>query len=273
MEPGLHPGVSREEYDRIDAVNQSLLKPFRRSAAHAKQQFDHPLTSAELAFGTAFHSCVLEPEKFLTTYSVPQAYNRRKKAEREREAADLATAKANGKEVITEKDLETIYAMRESLFAHPVAGELLRLPGPTEVATVWKDAETGLLCKALMDKIVTFRGITSIVDLKTTKNATPGAFAYDCHKYAYNLQAAFYLHGLYTLAPAVRQFLFVAVEKEPPYACAVYELDYHDLEAGRDLFRIYLQQLAECRQTGIWPAYSTVIETLQLPYRARSEDE
>ena len=64
-----------------------------------------------------------------------------------------------------------------------------------------------------------------IYDLKTTEDASEAGFIKSVRSFKYNLQAAFYtmayscFHGR---KPA--GFRVIVVEKEPPYATAVYEL-------------------------------------------------
>ena len=50
-------------------------------------------------------------------------------------------------------------------------------------------------------------------------------------------------------------FLFVAVEKEPPHAVAVYRADPEIIEIGRRKYQAALQLLKWCQESGTWPAY------------------
>lgn len=272
MTPGIYPGLGRAEYDAIKAVNQSTLKQFRRSPAHAKHYLDHGREeTSDLSFGTAVHAALLEPKRFQAEYIALPKYDMRKTADKA--AASAFIAANEGKTIIDGDDYQRCQKIIEAIRYNATASELLSLPGPNEVAVVWNDPDTGLLCKALLDRIVSYRGITTVVDPKTTKNAAERSFTYDCLKFGYHLQAAFYLDGLQANEPADRMFLFLAIEKEPPYASAVYELDYLSLEAGRDQCRRYLQQYADCLKTGFWPSYPDTIQTLQLPQWGRSDDE
>jgi hypothetical protein len=61
-------------------------------------------------------------------------------------------------------------------------------------------------------------------------------------------------------------FRFIAMEKGPPYAVAVYEADADFLRRGERDFRKAVQLLAECRRTGEWPAYQRdEVELIGLP--------
>jgi exodeoxyribonuclease VIII len=112
-----------------------------------------------------------------------------------------------------------------------------------------------------------------IADLKTTEDASERAWIRDVVKYQYHAQAAFYLDGLETLEPrADRQFLWIAVEKKPPFACAIYQPDDATIYKGRAMYRNYLRQWLKCTETGEWPGYDVGIQPLLLPdWALRSE--
>jgi len=59
--------------------------------------------------------------------------------------------------------------------------------------------------------------------------------------------------------------MFVFIEKKPPYAVAVYELDEESVEKGRELYAQDLKLYKECKEWDHWPAYSSKVQTLSLP--------
>jgi hypothetical protein len=63
----------------------------------------------------------------------------------------------------------------------------------------------------------------------------------------------------------VRAFLLIAVEKDPPYGVAVYQLDEELVEAGRRAYMADLALYASCVERGEWPAYSSEVEVLDAP--------
>ena len=134
--------------------------------------------------------------------------------------------------VLTADEMDECRDLSRAVGAHPVAAELLKSPGHREVSLVWKDALSGLLCKARPDAFVKWDGYSTIVDLKTTRDASPRGFAREVAIHGYHLQAAWYLAGADVLSPVARRFVFVAVEKTPPYCVGLYELDSAALDAG-----------------------------------------
>lgn len=272
MNDGIYPGMSRAEYFAIKAVNQSLLKQFSRSAAHAREYMMHPPEPTEsMDNGNAIHCAVLEPKRFAETYVVSPKFDRRLKADKE---AWAEFEKNNaGKEIIDEDTMLMCRAITENCYTDPVINRILAGKGHSELCVVWTDTETGLRCKALLDCVVKFQGFTFIVDLKSTKDASSEAFAKQCANLGYHEQAAFYLEGLNAIAPMERRFLHIAVEKVRPFCAAVYELQDDSINAGRFDFRTHLNQYAECLRTNVWPGYPSGITPLQIPFWAMKGEE
>ncbi len=49
--------------------------------------------------------------------------------------------------------------------------------GMNEVSIVWVDEQTGLKCKARLDRLTVYRGYPFVLDLKTSKDASPSPFS------------------------------------------------------------------------------------------------
>lgn len=99
--------------------------------------------------------------------------------------------------------------------AHPKAAALLTCGAlPPKFSIFWQDADTGIDCRCRPDYIHS-SGI--IVDLKSTLDASPAAFAKSCANSRYHVQDAFYSEGFYQAAGEwPRGFVFIAVEKPRP---------------------------------------------------------
>ena len=240
------------QYHATDAVSASLLKQIAKSPAHAKaylQQQQEP--TAAMLFGTAFHTCVLESERFNDEYAVFTGDKRTKEGK-----ATYEALVANGQTIITATDYATITAMASAIGDHPAASNLVRGDGQTEVSMFWDDDKTGLQCKCRPD---IWLGKV-IVDLKTTEDASPEGFARSIQNYGYGIQAAHYLAG-----SGADSFIFVAVEKKAPYAVAVYELDPLSLDICEKQRRSLLEYWANCREAEMYPAYSDDCQLISLP--------
>jgi len=170
--------------------------------------------------------------------------------------------------VLSEKDWTTLHEMREKLFSDPYARRLLRQPGRAEMSFYWYDIETGELLRCRPD-YYTFNGIC--VDLKTTVDASQDGFCSSIQNYRYDVQHPFYQDGINAAIEQsrsdlakCREFVFIAQEKEPPYAYCIYSLDPEDVELGRLEYKADVRKLAYCRNAGEWPGYGVGIQRISL---------
>ena len=60
-------------------------------------------------------------------------------------------------------------------------------------------------------------------------------------------------------------FIFIALEKDPPYAVAVYEATKDMLETAQRQIGPLLDMYAECLRTDCWPGYKDEVQQIQLP--------
>lgn len=169
-----------------------------------------------------------------------------------------------GRMVLSPEQWEQLHAMASAVHSHPAAGALLTsVPGEAEKSVYWIDAATGVLCRCRPDW---WRDDNVIVDLKTTEDASPEGFAKSMANYRYDVQAAYYLDGIQqATGKRPKAFVFIAVEKKPPFAVGVYVLDSDSLELGGAQYRADLRVFAECERSGDWPGYGDKIQTISLP--------
>src|SRR5690606_1095926 len=101
--------------------------------------------------------------------------------------------------------------------------------------------------------------------VKSCLDASEDAFRRDVAKYRYHVQDALYRAGFDAAGESVQHFVFIACEKTPPYAVAVYSLDAEGVGKGYSLARRDMATMAECLRTGEWPGYPVGIQTITLP--------
>ena len=68
----------------------------------------------------------------------------------------------------------------------------------------------------------------------------------------------------------MNNFVFIAIEKELPYATAIYTLDEEALQFGIQQFNDLMTEYAKCMKTDNWPSYG--IKNLTLPKYAKYDD-
>ncbi len=147
------------------------------------------------------------------------------------------------------------------MLAHPAARWLLE-GSRREVSAFWVDGKYGVPCKARFD-LLNHGGIG---DVKTCADASPDAFVKSIGSFYYHLQAAFYFNAAeHALEGTPEFFAFIAVESEPPYEVACYQLDSASLLAGARLADIALARYKAAIDSGKWPGYVQTIEKISAP--------
>lgn len=217
---------------------------------------DHPEEeekSPALAFGSAAHKLILEPNDFDSEYAVAPNVDRRTKTGKEEWAAFCE--ENTGKTMIGPDDYSVMMQMLESVVNCPLANEMLS--GQHEVPFFWKDPETGIACKCKADCVRHIDGRYVIVDYKTTLSAQTEKFNAEIFKRGYMMQAAMYAEGVQVaLGLDYRPgFVFVAQEKKAPYAVNVIEVSEDVMEYGSKIFHDLLRKYHECKEVDIWPGY------------------
>lgn len=243
--------IPSEEYRSRKELSRSDLFKLSKSPAHFIYALKNPQEeTAAMIFGTAFHTLVLEPEKFEGTYiTVPKIDRRTKEGK-----AWAEKIERSGKIPLTEETVEQLRSMRTSVMSNKYAEILLR--GEKEQSYFWTDELTGIDLKCRPDCRTDLKTMSVIVDLKTTENAATEAFMHSALSYGYDLQAAMYKQGVETVEKKPHKFVFIAVEKSPPYACNIIEADNVFVDKGSRDLRDYLYTVKECRASGNWYGYN-----------------
>jgi hypothetical protein len=250
--------MTEQEYRAADALNYSSLKHILRSPAHYKYMRDNPIEPTKaMQFGTLVHMRILEPEKY-EELVVAETIDRRTKLGKER-AEEI---EAKGFYLISPEESAKIENIHKAVMSNPDAARFVT-NGEREQAFFWTDIETGLKCKARPDFVHQGK---FIVDIKTSKDASPQAFARTAASLMYHFQAAFYLDGVSTATTQnYTDFVFIVVEPEPPFGVALYSLDLMAIDAGRVMYRRALNRIKDCEVDGLFPAYPAGLQTLSLP--------
>ena len=162
-------------------------------------------------------------------------------------------AKAEGKTIVSVDMIEQAAAMCEALNKNEFVKKLLK--GEKEKPIFWVDEMTGEECKCRIDVLTEVGENLIIVDLKSTDNAETEAFMRSAIKYGYDLQSAMYGEGVKANTGREPLFVFVAIEKKPPYAINILQADKLLIRRGYDHFREYLGIYHDCKTTDNWSGY------------------
>lgn len=248
--------MTEMEYNEADGVRRSDLWKLQDSPEKFRYFLTHPAEqSPAMAFGSACHKMVLEPEKFGDEYAVAPEADRRTKAGKE--AWEAFAAANEGKTVVAAADAGTMKAMSDAIRGCALAKKLICGKGETEVAYFWTDPETGERCKIRCDRVVKWNRRWYVVDYKTTTAADTARFNNEIFRFGYHFQAAMYTEGVMR-AKRLRKrpgFLFVAQEKKEPYSVNVLEVSDEVMNVGDAKFHELLGKYHECSAVGLWPGY------------------
>ncbi|MBQ2437394.1 MAG: PD-(D/E)XK nuclease-like domain-containing protein [Clostridia bacterium] len=248
--------MTEQEYNEIDAIRRSDLLKLRKSALHYLWAKHHPEEANEPTpskiFGAAAHKYVLETRDFFNEYAVAPIVDKRTKAGKEE--WEQFRIENEGKTVISQDDLDVIRDMVDAICEHPTAKEYLT--GIIETPIFWTDDETGVKCKIRPDCVAMIDGRPIIVDYKTTTSCDERAFASECRKFGYKIQAGMYTEGWAMTNFSEVGFAFVAQEKTAPYAVRVFQCDPEFISQGNRQFHELLRYYKQCSDEGFWPGYS-----------------
>lgn len=258
LTPGFHK-MSHGDYHRLDAVSNSRLSELLKSPAHLRYRLDNPKQDTDAtAFGSAFHTSLLEPEVFEATYVVMPKFDRRTK---EGKAGHEAfTLMNDGKTFLDADDREHCLRMADKIRKHPFAGAICGKIADRELVGMWLDPVSGLLCKMKIDGLAP--AIKTVVDIKTTKDARRREFEKSIFTYGYYRQAAMYLGGLEILGRKFDSFVNIAIEKEAPYELAVYRVKDDVVQLGRKQLASLMRLYKQCVTAQVWPGYPEEVQEI-----------
>lgn len=180
-----------------DHLSFSAIKQFAKSPNHLIA-YDAKIfePSKAMKFGTMFHTYLLERKEFDNRYEVADI-DRRTKAGK----ASAKKIESEGKEVCTRSDFSRITAMSAA------CKSIINLDG--YLREVLKEGMIG--GQKFVGRIDAI-GENTVIDVKTTQDASPREFSRASFQHQYHLQAA-----IYKELCGVENVAFLAVESAAPY--------------------------------------------------------
>ena len=232
--------MTEQEYRQHPAVSRSELFRILDSPEKFRYFKDNPEPpTPALLFGPLFHAMVLQPKEAWKQCVVAPKVDRRKKEDQA--VWEQFLVDSNEKTVVPMDMVEQAGKMCKALREYPIPEvrrdiELL-LSGEKEKEFFWTDDMTGEQCKCRVDCLsdVTVNGSSVVVDVKSAAKADYDSFIRDAIKYGYDFQAAWYTNGVTICTGRPCIFVFIVVEKPPPYAVNIFQADPILLRRGGDL--------------------------------------
>lgn len=237
----------------VDSVSVSELKSFIDSPHSYHKRYILGIREetkiAAFTFGSLAHCLILEPEKFDSEYFVTEVRKDARTAAY-KEVFEIAA----GRECISPADLE-----RATECAQSARETWQREIGPEHFVpelSYFYEGHKGFLGQKVKARFDAWLPESeSILDVKTmNKLPTYDEVVRAVMNFKYDLQIAWYMdiHKCVT-GRLPKRFVFLFVQSEFPYGCAVFSVGPDVIQYGRDRYRKYLRELLEAKASGNFP--------------------
>ncbi|PKR55440.1 PD-(D/E)XK nuclease-like domain-containing protein [Thalassospira marina] len=275
-EPGLYDDISNEDYHADPCPEPSLSCsgaklivnecPLKFWYQNKRLNPDAPVQERKRHFdvGQAAHDKLLLADHFDSQYFIlPEGFN----AAATKKWADAIAAKeeaeAAGKTALRHDDYKMVVALVDAVKDHPFASSAFQNIIP-ERSGFYRDREFGFWCRVRFDAWPV--NGTIFADMKNVRSAKPADFSKQAADLGYYQQDAWYQDAYRELTgDEMRAFVFVVIEKEPPYCVSVIQLERPAVEWGRIANRRAKEIFARGLETGHWPSYADNVVGVNLP--------
>lgn len=311
FEPGVYHDIDHEIYLASEGLSSSQIKTLvTKSPAHLKGEVHK--TSQAMYEGTLFHDYMADPAGFESRYcpeyqrqdgdlvtaddikAALEARGLKKTGKKDELIACLLEADPGARilDKVREREHGTrmpisvelwdqLHYMRDGVMRHSDARLILECVDPAvdkpESSAYWDDPETGIRCRIRPD--LTVSQLAMIVDLKSTVSASRRDFGRQAADLDYLIQQVHYCAGWSIAADtrldSLNPFVFIAVEKTPPYEAATYIMPAWALEIAADARLEAMYTYRTCLETDHWPGYQAVTVEAEIPvwYKSKFKQE
>lgn len=267
----IYEGITREQYDQLEGINWSKLKYFEHSIKHGHYMLTNDIKdSAAMREGRAIHTLTLEAHKFNSEYCTGGPINpstNKCYGSDSQKFKDWLKDQGDNKTFLTKDEAEKVNKIAKAIKSHKIAGSILRESELKEFAVTWKDDETGIKCKSLLD--FGSRQNFFLGDLKTL------SFDLSYERLSKKLldyygQFAFYSAGAKANGLRIHDFKVIWAQTTDELDIAVSSIGEQTLHYGSMLYEKCLKNYRECMH-GNLPGYHTGVIELDVPYWAMSD--
>lgn len=223
---GVYKDVTIDLYHDSDGISASGIKllldapeKFHHSYICRKKQNKSPA----MVLGNALHAYILEPEKFINSYYIYDNIDKRTKAGKEKyKEAEMS---AEGKILLSQDDFSKIFEMSYS--ARNIIKSSIKSRGNIETSIAFK--YDNVLLRSRPD----YFDDDQIIDIKTTRDASPDSFSRSVFSYGYHIQAAIAIMAINkTLGMSYNKVKLIAIESTEPFVTRVYRLNQDSIAQG-----------------------------------------
>jgi len=260
MGPGIYTDMPFAEYLASDAASKSKLWTLHtKTPAHVAAAEDE--ATPEMDWGTAMHVAVLEPDMLSQRVFQGPADRRGKKWT---EAVEQLEAEHPGAVLLPEEAYDRMIAAQNAVLQNPTIKALATMDGISEASGFWIDEATGLLCRMRADRYC--QKLALMADLKTTADASEDGFRSTSIRFGYHCHDAMYTEGWPLCGGGeVEDFIFIVVERDPPFAHALFQFEPDERSMGSRIIHRNLEIYRHCKATGRWPGFSERVSRFRFP--------
>ena len=255
-------------------LHQSGLKHLKSIEQFLQYHNAERVQTPAMAFGTALHLRVLQPDEFKKQVVVSPDVSRATKEYKEFAAAN------EGKMIIKPDEAIDIEAMTAALYAHPRSKQILEKKENIYEQSITWEYPCGLneyqRCNSTPDIFHARRRY--IADIKTCESADLDSVIRTISTYEYHLQSEFYKMAVveagFMKAGDPISFYFIFVEKSAPYGVLVVELDESWAKLARRTIEARIRKWRQfVKHPYIFKGYSDEIVTLSAPKYLEYKEE
>lgn len=252
--------TNAEYHGRKTHLSSTNVRTFNKNKKQFKYGLTHELVkqTKAMADGTAVHSFFLERDKFNTDYvTKPSDIKLNTKVGKE------WAQEHQGKIIIDSEFSSNLLEMEKSFMDSPakmIYNE--NMGGQTELSYFWDDL--GLVKGKCRPDWISDDG-SIVIDLKTTIDASPKGFQKSISNWGYHLQLGWYLRGLQKLGLDSYDFIFIAIEKTPPFSVGVYRADQEMINYAMNKLDEIVPEIDKALAAQEFPDYTPEITSIGLP--------
>lgn len=249
-------------YNQTDAISKTGLDKIDSSPLDYWWHFLRPdrepyVPDEKKIFDDALRCAVFTPNVFSTKYSKMPVFGR-KTEQVKSEIASLNRVAASKNQILLPFDkFDLIKQMQAAVNKHEIAVALTG-SGSIGMPNRFEEQNTGAIVKFLPHWIHS-SGI--IVNLMSTKDATPDAFSREAWNMRLDKKAALQIDGVGN----GQGFVFINIEIAAPFKIGIHYLGERSMMLGRDTYIRNCETYVKCLESGQWPGLPKTITAAELP--------
>ena len=250
--------TNAEYHGRKTHLSSTNVRTFHNNKKKFKYGLTHELVkqTKAMADGTAVHSFFLERDNFNADYvTKPVDIKLNTKVGKE-------WAQEHQDKIIIDSEFSNNLLEMEKSFMDSPAKLIYDNKGQTELSYFWDDLQ--LVKGKCRPDWISDDG-TFVIDLKTTTDASPRGFQKSISSWGYHLQLGWYLRGLRKLGLPAKEFIFIAIEKTPPFSVGVYRADQEMINYAMNKLDEIVPEINQALASQNFPDYTPEIMSLGLP--------